>query len=171
MERKETLAGTEITRGHGQCGGEGKLLRVRITLQECSVCVWAGGFGSRRCRLPNSSQNTQNTGNISLYLEFLDSFPASTNVSKMGIQTGVMSEIPASCKVHLLVAALLIRLTHLCVKTDGRQRKHANVTSVTCKSAAVTQLWAECSRTSTGFLQRSKSVVTSTQQPTYSQCD
>lgn len=128
-------------------------------MQRVCVCVGGGRFGSRRCQLPSSSQNTQNAGNISLYLEFLDRFPASVNVIKWGFKPGVVSEIPASCKVHSLVTALLIRRTHPCVKTfraDGRQRKHASVTSVTCYAAAegdpATQPWAECSRTSTGLL-------------------
>lgn len=137
------------------------------------VCVWGGGVRLQAVSTPQQQpEHTEGWEHFSL-------FGVSRQISclnerhKVGIQTGVMSEIPASCKVHSLVTALLIRLIHLCVKTfrtDGRRCKHANVMSVTCYGAAegdpVTQPWAECSRTSTGLPQRSKSVVTLTQQLT-----
>lgn len=170
MEHVETLAGTKGAPGHGQCGGEGKLLSVRITRQECNVC---GGVRLQVVSTPQQQpEHTERWEHFSLF-GISGQISCLNERHKVGIQTGVISEIPASCKVHSLVTALLIRLTHLCVKTfrtDGRQRKHANFTSVTCYGAAegdpVTQPWAKCSRTSTGLLQRSKSVVTLTQQPT-----
>lgn len=72
-----------------------------------------------------------------------------------GIQTGSVSEIPASCKVHLVVALVLIRLTHLCqdsVQMDGNANTPTSCQQYATVQLKVAQHWAECDRTSTSFL-------------------
>lgn len=68
-----------------------------------------------------------------------------------GIQTGSVSEIPASCKVHLMV----IRLTHLCqdsVQMDGNANTPTSRQQYKTVQLKVAQHWAECDRTNTSFL-------------------